>query len=316
MAISLIANGTNLNTTQMASLIATRPGAGVYESTTWFYQSSPSMVLSRLPGHGSPSSAVHFLARDFKLPVLATLCLSITLQLSSALLSWGFQASRADNSMFIHHTASHFLILLIYVDDIFITGSNSSHVSSFVSHLHATFPLRDLGDLHYFLDIEVLQTDTALHLNQHSKQGLRQFMAAPTSIHWLAVKSILRYLKGTSYGIHMQKSSSLDIHAYIDADRASCPDDRRSTSGYYIFLSLNLVSWSSTKQKGVSQSSADSIQFKCGYVTKEVCLRHLGRNSFRTKLSIVPKPVSFQGDDRCQSAPTGLPPIRNQNCPK
>ncbi|WJZ90912.1 hypothetical protein VitviT2T_010027 [Vitis vinifera] len=73
-------------------------------------------------------------------------------------------------------------------------------------------------------------------------------MAAPTSIHWLAVKSILRYLKGTSsYGIHMQKSSSLDIHAYTDADWASCPDDRRSTSGYYIFLSLNLVSWSSTK---------------------------------------------------------------------
>ncbi|WJZ90918.1 hypothetical protein VitviT2T_010033 [Vitis vinifera] len=82
-------------------------------------------------------------------------------------------------------------------------------------------------------------------------------MAAPTSIHWLAVKSILRYLKGTSYGIHMQKSSSLDIHAYTDADRASCPDDRRSTSGYYIFLSLNLVSWSSTKQKVVSRSSAE-----------------------------------------------------------
>lgn len=69
--------------------------------------------------------------------------------------------------MFIHHTASHFLILLIYVDDILLTDSNSSHVSSFVSRLHATFALRDLGDLHYFLDIEVLQTDTALHLNQH-----------------------------------------------------------------------------------------------------------------------------------------------------
>ncbi|KAL6338379.1 hypothetical protein AAG906_018750 [Vitis piasezkii] len=155
----------------------------------------PSMVLSRLPGHGSPSSAVHFLARNFKLPVLATLLTPLMFlhlflvfmppllfeilvtfttslvlrffKLSSALLSWGFQASRADNSMFIHHTASHFLILLIYVDDIFVTGSNSSHVSSFVSHLHATFALRDLGDLHYFLGIEVLQTDTALHLNQH-----------------------------------------------------------------------------------------------------------------------------------------------------
>ena len=59
--------------------------------------------------------------------------------------------------MFIHHTASHFLILLIYVDDILLTDSNSSHVSSFVSRLHATFALRDLDDLHYFLGIEVLQ---------------------------------------------------------------------------------------------------------------------------------------------------------------
>ena len=44
----------------------------------------PSMVLSRLPVHGSPSSAVHFLAGDFKLPMLITLCLSITLQVTSS----------------------------------------------------------------------------------------------------------------------------------------------------------------------------------------------------------------------------------------
>ncbi|KAL6338348.1 hypothetical protein AAG906_018718 [Vitis piasezkii] len=115
----------------------------------------PSMVLSRLPGHGSPSSAVHFLARDFKLPVLATLCLSITLQvtssfylymlmifcsptLSSALLSRGFQASRADNSVYPSHCKSL---------------SHSTYIY--------------LGDLHYFVGIEVLQTDTTLHLNQH-----------------------------------------------------------------------------------------------------------------------------------------------------
>ena len=84
-------------------------------------------------------------------------------------------------------------------------------------------------------------------------------MATPTTTHWLAVKRILRYLKGTlSYGIQMQQSTSLDIHGYTGADWASCPDDRRSTGGYGIFLGPNLVSWSSNKQKVVSRSNAES----------------------------------------------------------
>ena len=56
----------------------------------------------------------------------------------------------------------------------------------------------------------------------------------------------------------MQQSTSLDIHGYTDADWASCPDDKRSTGGYGIFLGPNLVSWSSNKQKVVSRSNAES----------------------------------------------------------
>ena len=63
-----------------------------------------------------------------------------------------------------------------------------------------------------------------------------QFMGNPTTIHWLAVKQTLRYVKDTSsYDINMQQSDSLDIHGYTDADWASYLDDRRSTGGYGIF---------------------------------------------------------------------------------
>ena len=84
-------------------------------------------------------------------------------------------------------------------------------------------------------------------------------MSSPSNTHWLAVKRILRYLKGTAfYGLSMQLSSTLDIQTYTNADWASCPNDRRNTNGYCIFIGPNLVSWSSTKQKIVSTSNMES----------------------------------------------------------
>ena len=83
-------------------------------------------------------------------------------------------------------------------------------------------------------------------------------MAHPTDVHWFAVKRILHCFKGTvSHGLHFKSSSPLDLQGYSDADWASCPNDRRSTGGFCIFLGSNLVSWSSTKQKMVSKSSAE-----------------------------------------------------------
>ncbi|WKA10803.1 hypothetical protein VitviT2T_028358 [Vitis vinifera] len=88
-------------------------------------------------------------------------------KLSTSLLGWGFQASRADSSMFIHHSTHDVLILLIYVDDILVTGSNSAQVSSFITRLNSSFALRDLGYVNYFLGIKVVRSGIMFHLSQH-----------------------------------------------------------------------------------------------------------------------------------------------------
>ncbi|KAF2287603.1 hypothetical protein GH714_001506 [Hevea brasiliensis] len=72
------------------------------------------------------------------------------------------------------------------------------------------------------------------------------------------VKRILHYLKSTQrYGLLLTPSSNLDIHAYSDADWASNLNDRKSTSGYAIFMGSNLISWQSKKQPTVACSSAE-----------------------------------------------------------
>jgi hypothetical protein len=65
----------------------------------------------------------------------------------------------------------------------------------------------------------------------------------PREPHLMAMKRILRYLRGTpDFGLLLRRSSSSDLVVYTDADCASCPDTRRSTSGYVVFLGDNLVS--------------------------------------------------------------------------
>jgi hypothetical protein len=70
---------------------------------------------------------------------------------------------------------------------------------------------------------------------------------------------ILRYLQGTStLGLTLRRSLPTELVVYTDADWAGCPDTRRSTSGYAVFLGDNLVSWSSKRQHTVSRSSAEA----------------------------------------------------------
>jgi hypothetical protein len=59
-----------------------------------------------------------------------------------------------------------------------------------------------------------------------------------------AVKRILRYVQGTLDTRLYFCKSSLTPKAFSDADWAECPDDRRSTSGFAVYLGENLVFWS------------------------------------------------------------------------
>jgi hypothetical protein len=84
-------------------------------------------------------------------------------------------------------------------------------------------------------------------------------MHAPRDVHQTMLKRILWYVKGTtSIGIQLHTASTPTITAYSDADWASCPDTRRSTSGFCVFFGNSLILWSSKRKTMVSQSSAEA----------------------------------------------------------
>ena len=87
-------------------------------------------------------------------------------KLNTCLFAWNFKMSRADTSMFLFTQQSTVLIVLVYVDDLIITGSNLTMINQLINCLHQQFALKDLGPLHYFLGVEAFRTPSGLFLTQ------------------------------------------------------------------------------------------------------------------------------------------------------
>jgi histone deacetylase 1/2 len=226
------------------------------------------------------------------------------------------------------------MFVLVYVDDIIVVSSVPGATVALLKKLNEDFALKDLGELHYFLGIEVSKVRNGILLTQEKyandileRVGMSQckpvnspmstseklsryegsilgpkdatnyrsvvgalqyltltrpdisfavnkvcqFLHAPTTVHWAAVKRILRYLKQTTnVGLKIGRSSSLLVSAFSDADWAGCLDDRRSTGGFAVFLGSNLVSWSARKQATVSRSSTEAEYKALANATAEV----------------------------------------------
>lgn len=90
-------------------------------------------------------------------------------------------------------------------------------------------------------------------------QTLSQFMHSPKLSHMVAATRVVRYLKKSpGLGILLSLDCDSTLTAFSDADWASCPNTRRSVTGYLIKFGSSPISWKSKKQSTISRSSAEA----------------------------------------------------------
>jgi hypothetical protein len=124
------------------------------------------VYLAQPPGFEDPAHPYHVCLFHKALYGLKQAPRAWYLKFSNYIQQMGFTRCPYDQSLFYRQQSSDVLLLLIYVDDILLTGSSPSQISAFITHLSSVFRMKDLGDVHYFLGLQITRTDTALTITQ------------------------------------------------------------------------------------------------------------------------------------------------------
>ncbi|KAE8676439.1 hypothetical protein F3Y22_tig00111614pilonHSYRG00169 [Hibiscus syriacus] len=197
----------------------------------------------------------------------------------------GYSVTPADSSLFVKANEGKLAIVLVYVDDLIITGDDEAEILQTKENLSVRFQMKELGQLKHFLGLEVDRTHEGIFLCQqkYAKDLLKRFgmleckststpmepnikfgvmsryMQNPKKPHLEAVQRILRYVKNTiDYGLLYKKGEDCKLVGYCDADYAGDHDTRRSTTGYVFKLGSGTISWCSKRQPTVSLSTTEA----------------------------------------------------------
>jgi len=122
------------------------------------------------------------------------------------------------------------------------------------------------------------------------------FQSKPQEVHWMHLKGVLRYIKGTlDYSIIYRKQSITTIlEGYVDADWAN-HEDRKSVTGYIFKMYGSIISWSTNRQPTIALSTTEAEYMAASYATCEaIWLKNILKD-FGVELS---EPITLYEDNQ------------------
>jgi hypothetical protein len=116
--------------------------------------------------------------------------------------------------------------------------------------------------------------------------ALSQYMVEPRHVHWIAVKHVLRYLRGTiGYRLRYVSDVEMKLQGYTNSDWAGSAVDRKSTLGCCFSLGSGVISQLRRKQMSVALSTAEAKYIVASVASREeVWLRKLLAGLFDLEL--------------------------------
>ncbi|GJX74983.1 ribonuclease H-like domain-containing protein [Tanacetum coccineum] len=158
--------------------------------------------------------------------------------------------SKSDYSLFTKSDSGMFLALLVYVDDIIITGNSLVHIEEFKFSLACKPSVVPL-EQNLKISNEPTASDPAVHLP-------KIVMHKPLKSHLKIALKVLRYLKGSlGKGVHIVRCPKVSLETFVDADWAKCLVTRRSITGF------NLHEW--VEFQGISLTEFRSCTSRSHY---------------------------------------------------
>jgi hypothetical protein len=142
-------------------------------------------------------------------------------KLSSTLINAGYKQSKADYSLFVRSHKGNITAILVYVDDIILAGNNLEQIQKLKKHLGDHFKLKDLGNLKYFLGIEVARSKKGIFLSQRK--------------YALEVLEDTGFLGAKPSTFPMEQNLALSKH---DGDLIVDPSPYRRLVGKLIYLTI------------------------------------------------------------------------------
>ncbi|GJU25746.1 putative ribonuclease H-like domain-containing protein [Tanacetum coccineum] len=208
--------------------------------------------------------------------------------LSTYLLENGFRRGTIDKTLFIKKDKGDILLVQVYVDDIIFGSTKNSLCVEFEQMMHKKFQMSSMGELTFFLGLQVMQKDDGIFISQDKYVAdiLKKFdfvtvKTASTPIE--TNKALLKDEEAEDVDVHLYRSmigslmyltasrpdimfvvcacardSPFDLEAFSDSNYAGASLDRKSTTGGCQFLGKRLISWQCKKQTIVANSTTEA----------------------------------------------------------